>query len=47
MVSSALLLVGITPPYLKPYVAEDDGSGEAGGSPDKEKFPELEYFQRK
>jgi len=47
MVSSALLLVGITPPYLKPYVAKDDGEEEDGSAQKKEKFPELEYFQRK
>lgn len=48
MLSSAMLLVGITPPYLKPYVAEDENDEETGESTGKkDKFPELEYFQRK
>jgi len=42
ILSSTLLLVGITPPNMRPYIAEEkDGDGAA---PARNKFPQLEYF---
>jgi len=46
MVSSALLLVGITPPHMKPYVADTENGTDDDGSAENRNFPELDYFQQ-
>jgi len=50
MLSSAMLLVGITPSHMKPYVADKDviiDEGNEGAKANGQSFPELEYFQRR
>jgi len=42
LLSSTLLLVGITPPNMRPYVAEEKGVD--GAAPARTNFPQLEYF---